>query len=274
MSSESIAPSSRRSLLAAAAGGLIAFVAGAMTRPAPTRATDGDAVIVGTSRSATSTTSIYNDMNSNHVLGIASVFGKGVVGTSTTTTGIHGSSHSGYGVYGSSNSTAGTVGYSGASATGVLGYSGTGTLPAAPAKTGVYGHAVADASSRGVSGRADAGRGVYGQATSGSGVYGQASTGNGLYGVAATGYALRTSGRVRLEKSSGVATIASGTKSITVNPGLDVSTGSTVLATLQGSAGGMTTVHRVAINATANTFVIYLTANATSNVRVAWFLLS
>jgi hypothetical protein len=47
-----------------------------------------------------------------------------------------------------------------------------------------------------------------------------------------------------------------------------------VVATLQGSAGGTTTVHRVAINATADTFTIYLTANASVNVKVAWLLLS
>ena len=36
------------------------------------------------------------------------------------------------------------------------------------------------------------------------------------------------------------------------------------------SAGGTTTVHRVVVNATADTFTIYLTAKATTAVKVAW----
>ena len=34
--------------------------------------------------------------------------------------------------------------------------------------------------------------------------------------------------------------------------------------------GGTTTVHRVSVNATANTFTIFLTANSTASVKVAW----
>jgi hypothetical protein len=176
-------------------------------------------------------------------------------------------------VHGSASAGTGVLGVSGTSV-GVQGYSGTGSLPAAPARTGVYGNAGVAASSRGVSGRANAGRGVYGQATTGSGVYGQATSGSGLYGVAASGYALRTSGRVKLEKSAGWTTITAGTKSKTVTPGVDLATSSAVVATLQGSAGGTTNGHRVTVDATANTFTIYLTANATADVKVAWILLS
>ena len=60
----------------------------------------------------------------------------------------------------------------------------------------------------------------------------------------------------------------------TVTPGVDLTASSVVLATLQGTAGGTTNVHRVAINATTNTFTIYLTANATASVKVGWILLS
>jgi hypothetical protein len=42
------------------------------------------------------------------------------------------------------------------------------------------------------------------------------------------------------------------------------------VATLQGSAGGTTTVHRVVVNAATNSFTIYLTANSTADVKVAW----
>jgi hypothetical protein len=147
---------------------------------------------------------------------------------------------------------------------GVFGYSGAGAAPATPAKTGVYGSATQDANARGVTGQSTAGRGINGIAP----------TGVALYGLATTGYALRTNGKVRLDKSAGKATIAAGTNSVTVTPGVDLTTSTTVLATLQGSAGGTTTVHRLAVDANADTFRIYLTANATANAKVGWILLS
>ena len=57
------------------------------------------------------------------------------------------------------------------------------------------------------------------------------------------------------------------------SPGIDVTTTSAVVATLQGSAGGKTTVHRVSVSTTGDTFTIYLTANATSSVKAAWIIL-
>jgi hypothetical protein len=57
-----------------------------------------------------------------------------------------------------------------------------------------------------------------------------------------------------------------------VTPGIDLTSTSAVIATLNGNAGGSTTVKRVLINATANTFTIYLTANSTANVKVAWLV--
>ena len=58
--------------------------------------------------------------------------------------------------------------------------------------------------------------------------------------------------------------------SVAVTPGIDLLTTSAVVATLMGSAGGLTTVHRVVVNATTDAFTIYLTANATVAVKVAW----
>lgn len=166
--------------------------------------------------------------------------------------------------------------------TAVYGYSGTGTEPTAPTRTGVYGYAAQGADARGVFGRTSTGQGVRGQATSGygvrgvadkgSGVGGYATTGIGLRGEATSGYALRTEGRVAFDKSSGTATIASGTNSVLVTPGIDLTTTSTVLATLQGSAGGTTTVHRVSVNPSTNQFRIHLTANATASVKVGWLV--
>jgi hypothetical protein len=167
--------------------------------------------------------------------------------------------------------------------TGVLGTADNAPVPAAKPKTGVYGQATQDSTSRGVWGYSPAGLGVYGESSSGRAVQGVASSGigvraasssgTGCYATSTTGYALRTDGKVRLDKSSGVATIASGASSVAVTPGIDLTATSAVVATLNGSAGGSTVVKRVAINATTNAFTIYLTANSTAAVKVAWLVL-
>jgi hypothetical protein len=81
----------------------------------------------------------------------------GVVGLSTNSTG------STFGVFGRSNSSAGAgVGGRGfANRTGVVGYSGGGTFPSAPAKTGVYGYAAQDSSSKGIYGKSPGGYAGY-----------------------------------------------------------------------------------------------------------------
>jgi len=200
----------------------------------------------------------------------------GVYGRSTSGRGVEGYSTGGTGIFGSTDAPArfGAVGQSNADGVGIYGYSGSGEgLSSAPIKTGVFGAAFQDAASRGVSGQSTSGHGVHGQATSGLGVRGYATSGVGLSGEATTGYALRTKGRVTFDQSVGLATIASGQKSVTVTPGIDLTATTAVVATLQGSAGGTTTVHRVVVNAAGNTFTIYLTANATASVKVAWIVL-
>jgi hypothetical protein len=179
-----------------------------------------------------------------------------------------------------------------------------------PAGTGVYGAVPADTgndpSMSGVRGNARFARGVYGETVSGRGVVGEATATTGTtYGVygkvaspdgravfgeatggiavrgvtdggtagsfqAATGYALRAIGRVKLDQCAALATIAAGSDSVLVNPGTNLVATTAVVATLQGSAGGSTTVRQVSVNTTDNRFRIYLTAKATSNVKVAW----
>ena len=89
-------------------------------------------------------------------------------------------------------------------------------------------------------------------------------------GAERTGQAIRAIGRVVLDNCSGVATIAAGSNNVTVTPGIDLVATSAVVATLQGDAGGSTTVKRVTVNTTNNTFQIVLTANSTAQVKVAW----
>src|SRR4029079_18979522 len=64
------------------------------------------------------------------------------------------------------------------------------------------------------------------------------TTGTGCYVTSTSGYALRTDGKVRLDKSAGLATVAGGTSAIAVTPGIDLTTTSAVIATLNGNAGG------------------------------------
>ena len=77
-------------------------------------------------------------------------------------------------------------------------------------------------------------------------------------------------GRVRFDNSVGIATVAAGTSSVTVTPGIDLTATSAVVATLQANPAGTLAVKGVTVNATADTFTIYLTATATAAVKVAW----
>lgn len=153
---------------------------------------------------------------------------------------------------GTTGQTRGVVGVvSSPDGTGVIGSSGpTFPLPAPRARTGVYGIAA--------------------QGTSGVGVRGHSEEGTGLFGSSTTGTGLRASGRVRFDHATGTATIAAGTNSVVVTPGITLVSGSAVTATLMGNPGGSTTVQRVAVNTTDDTITIFLTANATADVKVGW----
>jgi hypothetical protein len=289
-------PRSRRALLAAAAGAAAATVASALDRPGLVSATDGQAVVVGGEYTATSVTKFDTTTTYAGALSGTSDTGVGVYGSSTSYVGVYGNSDAGTGVHGLSTSDIGVYGYSSATAkpavlgqakggsTGIQGYSGTVTgLPAPTAKTGVYGYAAQDTAARGVIGQTTVGQGVRGVATTGYGVRGVVSSGIGASGYATTGTAvlatsanpkvgtaLQAIGKVKFDNSVGIATIAAGTSSVTVTPGIDLTATSAVVATLQGSAGGTTAVRCVTVNATADTFTIYLTATATAAVKVAW----
>jgi hypothetical protein len=277
-------PRTRRAILAGGLGGLAAFAANALGRPAATMASDGQTMVVGGEYSSTSVTSVTN-ATGNGFYGGSLGTGFAITGQGSQGIGVHGFSTFNIGMLGEtdSSSLAAVAGRSFGGGTGVLGTADNAPIPAAKLKTGVYGQATQDSSSRGVWGYSPAGLGVYGEsssgravqgvASSGIGVRAAASSGTGCYATSTTGYALRTDGRVRLDKSAGVATIASGTSSISVTPGVDLTTTSAVIATLNGNAGGSTAVKRVAINATTNAFTIYLTGNATASVHVAWLVL-
>ena len=275
---------SRRALLFGALGGVGAWAAAAMGRANPVRAgVDGD-VRLGLDNQAATPTTIQNNTTSNVVFQVLATYSggntKGIEASAFGGTAIkayNDGGTSGWGIVGENviGPWAAVVGHSKADGTGVQGFSAgsPSTVPAGVAKTGVYGVALQDANSRGVYGRATSGRGVFGEATSGNGVRAYSATGAALYARTSTlkkGVALQTVGKVKFENSVGVATVLAGTNSVVVTPGIDLTATSVVVATLQGSAGGSTTVRMVTIDATADTFRITLTANAASNVKVGW----
>ncbi len=259
---------SRRELLAGAAGGVLGLVAGAIGRPLPAQAADGEAVLVGGEYTSTSVTKFTNGTTRNTARQTDS--STAIRGDSTFGIAVHGVSGSYASVWGESTSIAGVRGVS-ILGEGVSGSStsGVGVSGVSLSTVGVGGQGP----TVGVLGNSAAGVAVRGESDSGFGFYGRVMSGTGVYASSSSGYALRTSGRLRFEKATGFATVTAGTKSIVVTPGFDLARSAKVLVTLQGNAGGLTTIHRVAINATAGTFTVYLTANARRAVNVAYLVL-
>ena len=277
-------PRSRRAVLGAAVGATALTAMAALERPAAVLAgSDGD-VVLGDANATLATTSIsvageatvLTLSGEGHGLESLSKDGVAVIGVSGAevpyptsidpSTGVYGLSLDGMGVYGGSNAGIGVYGATnGSGVAAVMGQGNQGT--------GVHGF-FGDYEQRNTT---PDGVGVYGSATAGGvGVSGRSDTGTALLATSAdpkSGYALRAAGRVRFDNSAGVATISKGTRSVVVTPGVRLEATSAVVATLQGNAGGSTTVQRVAINTTYHRFTIYLTANSTAAVKVAWHLI-
>jgi hypothetical protein len=115
------------------------------------------------------------------------------------------------------------------------------------------------------------GRGVVGSATGGQGVRGEATSGVGLFGASSTGFALRTNGRVKADKVSGVATIGVGKRSVTVTPGVDITAGSFVLLTPRTDIGARRLWFST--DPTNNRFAIHISSARVRTTAVAWLLL-
>ena len=265
--------SSRRALLAGALGGIGAVAAGAMAKVSPVHA-EGEAIVVGGEYTdATSRTFLENSFNNDPVIetksagsGVgllgASVGSYGVRGESGSGSGVLGTSSSGYGVYGySSTNTAINAynggsgepairGYSPADGTAVMGTSGT--IADAKPKTGVYGYANQDSASKGVWGFSGRGAGLYGQANK-------------------NGYAVRANGRIKADKVSGVKTVSAGLTSVTLNPGVKVTSSSFVLLTPRANIGSRGLWYTT--NPSAGTITIHMSSSRSSNTKIGWLLL-
>ena len=255
-------------------------------RPFTAQADDGQAIILGEINEHSDNTEVRNSGNPGTYCVLAGRSAYGLLGANDQSgrAGVRGQTvaDAGYGVWGEG------VGSSHANAVGVLGstgghYSQIGVRGIAdPEGIGVHGKT---ANGVGVRGEAPGGwgvhgmsgnRAVFGEASTGVGVYGSATTGiamqastpvsNGIH----TGYALRASGKIKLDNCAGVATIASGTNNVTVTPGLDLTALSAVVATLQGFPAGRRPCNAASSTRTTNKFTIYLTANSINTVKVAW----
>ncbi len=273
----------RALMLGAAAGGAgvaASMVGDGMASAAPA---SGSAVQLGKSNRSRTTTEISSS-DGTGLLGRTAKKGQaGVTGFDDTTSraghgfGVWGHSGYGAGVFGSSTHFCGVIGNSytaGASGTRGLDFSNS-TL------------------SQGVYGQSNDGDGVLGFSYHGNGVSGHSSTANkaalkgvdvaksggmglfaqSVHGTAAVvtsgeGVALKVSGKAEFS-NSGVATVPSGSKTVTVEVA-GLTSSSVVLATIQKPQGS---VSIAGAEAAAGKFTITLTAKATSSLPVGWFVI-
>ena len=236
--------SSRRAVLAAAAGGLGAWAASALGRAAPAQAANGDPLILGGASNETSQTTYVQSTTANLTVfeafsGNSDGSGVALLGESYGVTGI------------------GVRGFS-PSWRAVMGLTNTGR--------GVHGEST---SGWGVYGRSSSNHGVHGAGT--VGVHGESSAGTGVEGISTNGYAIRGSGRVRFDKISGVASIPAGATSVTITPGVDVTSDSFVLLTAKSNIGSRSLYYST--DATNNRFTVRLSSSRSSSTTVAWLLL-
>ncbi len=279
----------RRAILAGALGALAAVTTQALGRPLRVDATNGDPLLAGEIKNATTSTGVSttsaNGLQGSTADGLASgVFGQnngggpgvhgssssgnGTTGASSTGDGIVGVSGFGHGVTGVAFGKPGVLGKSAGRATGVLGWIAVDDAevePTASPDTGVYGFAKGDPFDR------TAARGVVGEAPAGRGVSGIATTGTGVFATSASGMAIQAQGRVAFS-TSGLTTVSAGTSSVTITPGVDLVTSTRILCTLESNQSAIA-VQRITKNTTANNFKVFLSkpVAAGKTVKVAWF---
>jgi hypothetical protein len=174
-------PSSRRALLAAAAGGTVALVAESLARPLAALAADGDVVRVGATLTAESTTTLSNMTGPATVLLAESNLGVAIDARSRAGPAIGAISDEDIAIVAIGKQRIGVVAHGGEpdglggsdggeDTCGVLGFSGAGY---------------------GVAGIVKSGEGVHAESKTGSGVYAKSTTGFGLDAASDSGIAVR-----------------------------------------------------------------------------------
>jgi len=300
---------SRRALLAGAAGTVAAASVAALSRPLPALAAGSDAATVtigGTYVDVQSQTTLGNTANNQTLLWAASNsdlgFGRGtaITGYSALGIGLEGWTGGGNNI--------GTGVYAHSDANGVALHAKADTGRAIVAETSgvnaIYGWSSNGVAIAGVSTKPAGGTGVIGDATSSpggvgvlgtshdaSGVRGESDTATGVTGIGAVGihgssasdtavmgeaasagaYAFKGSGRVAFIKVSGVTTISANHTSVTVKPAVTIASGSFVLLTPKANIG--TRSLWFTVSASANTITIHISSVRSAATPVAWLLL-
>ena len=204
-------PSSRRALLAAAAGGTVALVAESLARPLAARAEDPQYVVLGGENKSSSNTSIHIDdkgaLSGNAALALISVGGDrfhaapALAADSYFGSAINARSVEGYAIEAHSNDQA-IVGIS----TGLIGVAGYG---------GEMGDTSPATNLTGVRGWSYAGNGVQGMSTSGEGVHAESDTGTGVYASSKrTGIHGTTRGSFDFEENKDVVGVLGTSRSV------------------------------------------------------------
>lgn len=231
-------------MLGAAATG--AGVAASVAGGGIAEAANGHAMLLGKANTAHGTTQVTTNAG-NGLQGQTSASGhSGVVGFDTS------SASNGHGLYGHSVHGSGVLGVS-QHGTGITGFASTSN------QSGVAGIDAASASG---------GRGLFGQSQHGDGVFGASPNGVAVHATSKHGLALKVQGKAKFSQS-GVATVSSGHKSVTVSlPGITPS--NIVLATIQRPRGNLAVA---GAQAGSGSFTITLTGNASGSVPVGWMVI-
>jgi hypothetical protein len=280
---DATARSTRRALLTAAGAAFAGFAAATLGRAQSAVAANGDVVRVGQAHAGTEPTVIRGTDSSTTLVasntggGLALFANAGLTGHGVIAqgeTGIEAFGHDGYGIRGY-GSTVGVVGV------GTLGVRGRGERQ----RAGVYGSTGDDPPADPISSRAPAStagalpRGSAGASESpveapppGDSVCSAGATPERECSGRRSGYALSALGRCNF-RTSGIGTIAAGTSSETIDPGVPMGASTRVLVTLHGDPGGSVVLKRVAKSGATDTFTVHLTGNAGANVNFSWFLI-
>jgi hypothetical protein len=234
-------PQTRRAVLGAALGAGAAAIAGTLAAPATVLGADGNPVLLGALNEATTFTRVKNTAGGPALIGYTSDDGRyGVLGAGQQ------------GVYGQANA---------ADQTGVTGASGDGV--------GVQGSSI---NGTGVQAYAQTATALRATTQSGTAVVATADTGTAVSAtVQATGFALSTRGRIKVERVSGVKSIAAGRRSVTIKPGVNVTSGSFVLLTPKANIGSRALWYTTD---TANDRItIHMSSSRSRSTPIAWLML-
>ncbi len=197
------------------------------------------------------------DATSRGVTG-ESTAGRGVNGIATSGTGVHGTGTGGEGVRGVSTSSNGAAGVTASgAASGVYGENNGGGF-------GTYGRSNNNTGSA---------VGIFGESQSGTGTVGHSLHGTGVKALTNDGTALEAQGRVKFS-TSGLASVAVGTKSKVITPGTPISATTLILCTLESNQGGLS-VQRVTKNTVAGTFTVFLpkVVAVGKTAKIAYFVI-